>query len=119
MAEKGITIVARLLGGKKIETASTEIGRSLDGVNSSAKKGEEEVGSGKGWHLFAKRQDEARKSSEKHHSFLKGAGSKVGGLLSSGAGMLGLGGAAYGAADAVKAGVQIQGVQVALENALK
>jgi hypothetical protein len=120
-SSKGITVVAKLLGGKAIETDSKEIKKSYEGIGEGAKKADKDAEeSGKGWSLFSAKAKQAAKDNEKtHHSFLKTASSHVSSMLSSGLGMVGIGGAAYGGYDAIKHAAEMNSIETATRSSLK
>jgi hypothetical protein len=120
-SSKGITVVAKLLGGKAIETDSKEIKKSYEGIGEGARKADKDAEeSGKGWSLFSAKAKQAAKDNEKtHRSFLKTASSHVGSMLSSGLGMVGIGGAAYGGYDAVKHAAEMNSIETATRSSLK
>jgi hypothetical protein len=72
---RGVTVVAKLLGGRKIETESKAISKSIEGTGGAVKKADEEAGkASKGWELFSAKAKKAAKENEKtHHSLLKAA----------------------------------------------
>src|ERR1700691_6061720 len=121
MMDRGITVVAKLLGGKQIAVESEEINKSLEGTGGAVKDADEEAGkAGGGYELFAKKQKQALKDAEKNHtSFLEKAGGKASSMLSGMTGMILGGGAAYGLYDSLKAGAAISSVETALKGALK
>ncbi len=121
MADRGITLVAKLLGGKQIAVEAEEINKSLDSTGGAVKDADEEAGkAGGGYELFARKQGKALKDAEKHHtSFLEKAGGKASSALSGMTGMILGGGAAYGLYDSLKAGAQISSIETSLKTALK
>jgi hypothetical protein len=102
-SSKGITVVAKLLGGKQIAVESKEINKSLEGTGSAVKDADAEAGkAGGGYELFASKQKKALSDADKNHkSFLKSASSRASSMLSGTAGMLGMGGAAFGLYDSL------------------
>jgi hypothetical protein len=118
---KGITVVAKLLGGKQIAVESDEINKSLESTGGAVKDADAEAGkAGGGYELFAAKQKAALDKSEKaHKSFLTKASGRASSMLSSTAGMLGLGGAAYGLYDSLKGGAAISALETSLRGALK
>lgn len=113
---KGVTIFARMTGGKDIEKESEKIGKSVKGMGEEVdKSGKDAEKSSKGWDLFRKKTNEASKESEKHHHIL----GKLGGAIGNMAGMVGLGGIGYGAYDSIKTATNVQSLEATLKQALK
>lgn len=82
-SSRGVSVVAKLLGGRKIETEAKEIGRSIEGVGKDAKKADDEAGkASKGWALFSSRQKKAGDDAKKTHNVLKSVVGAAAGLAS-------------------------------------
>lgn len=68
---RGVTVIAKLLGGRKIETETDGLGKSIKGLGTATEEADKKAGSGKGWELFSNRQRKAREETEKTHHSLR------------------------------------------------
>lgn len=100
---RGVTVVAKLLGGRKIVTESEQIGKSFEGTGKAVKHADDEAGrASKGWELFSARQKKAAEDAKKTHHILKTIAGAAAGLAG---GYVGFS-AVSGAIDKVKESAQ-------------
>jgi hypothetical protein len=120
-SSKGITVVAKLLGGKQIAVESKEINKSLESTGGAVKTADEEASkAGGGYQLFAAKQKKALSDAEKNHkSFLKTANGAASSLLGGGKGFMGAGALGYGLYDSLKQGSEYAAKQATLRQALQ
>ena len=118
---KGVTVVAKLLGGRGIETEAKGIEKSYSGIGDAAKKADAQAvessrASSGQFELFRAKE---KKAVKEHQSFLQKASRGTSSLLGGGKGLMAAGGLGVAGYASIKHGMEVSSIEAITKNSLR